>query len=175
VVALRYFNAAGADADGRHGEARAHETHAIPLLLDAALGRRKAFEIFGSRWPTPDGSCVRDYVSITDLARAHVLALTARLEAPFTVCNLGAGAGVSVRELVEAVRRITGRLVPVREAAPRPGDPAMLVADIRHAGRVLGWQPEHSSLDAILSSAWTWRRSHSGGYGALAAPGSAAS
>ncbi len=175
VVALRYFNAAGADADGCHGEARAHETHAIPLLLDTALGRRKAFEIFGKLWPTPDGSCVRDYVSITDLARAHILALTARLDAPFTVCNLGAGAGVSVRELVAAVRQITGRPVPVREAAPRPGDPAMLVADIRHAGQMLGWRPEQSSLDAILSSAWAWRRSHPGGYGALTVPGSAAS
>ncbi len=117
---------------------------------------------------------MRDYVSISDLARAHILALTAPLAAPFTVCNLGAGAGVSVRELVEAVRRMTGRPLIVREAAPRPGDPPVLVADIRRAGAVLGWRPEHSALDEILASAWAWRRSRSAGYGAMA-PGGARS
>lgn len=175
VMALRYFNAAGADADGLHGEARARETHVIPLLLDTALGRRPVFEIFGTRWPTPDGACVRDYVSITDLARAHRLALTAPAPAPFTVCNLGAGAGVSVLELVDAVRAITGRSVSVREAAPRPGDPAVLVADISRAHAVLGWRPGHSALPDILASAWAWRRSHPNGYDAPARAGTAVS
>ncbi|HUH84286.1 MAG TPA: UDP-glucose 4-epimerase GalE, partial [Stellaceae bacterium] len=158
-VALRYFNAAGADPEGEIGEHHDPETHLIPLILDAALGRRPQIDIFGTDYPTPDGSAVRDYIHVTDLAAAHVLALR-YLEAggaPIAL-NLATGQGHSVREVIAAAERITGRPIPRRESARRPGDPAALVADPGRARAVLGWTPRHSDLDTLISTAWNWHR-----------------
>ncbi len=160
-AALRYFNAAGADPDGETGEHHDPETHLIPLVLDAALGRRPAVEIYGTDYPTPDGTAVRDYIHVTDLAEAHVLAL-GHLQAgkPSLALNLGTGRGFSVREVIAAAERVTGRPVAQRESPRRAGDPAMLVADARRAREVLGWIPRFSGLDDILSTAWAWHRRH---------------
>jgi UDP-glucose-4-epimerase GalE len=160
-VALRYFNAAGADPDGEIGEEHDPETHLIPLALDAALGRRAALEIYGTDYPTPDGTPVRDYIHVTDLADAHVRALEHLREGkPSIALNLGTGTGYSVREVLAAAERVTGRAVPRREIGRRPGDPAILVADARRAREVLGWTPRLSGLDDILASAWAWHRQH---------------
>jgi len=158
-VALRYFNAAGADPDGEIGEHHDPETHLIPLILDAALGRRPQIDIFGTDYPTADGSAVRDYIHVTDLAAAHVLALR-YLEAggaPVAL-NLATGQGHSVREVIAAAERVTGRRIPRRESARRPGDPAALVADPGRARAVLGWTPRHSDLDTLIATAWAWHR-----------------
>ena len=158
-AALRYFNAAGADPDGEIGENHDPETHLIPLALDAALGRRAALEIYGTDYPTPDGTAVRDYIHVTDLADAHVLALQhVRAGKPSVALNLGTGTGFSVREVIAATERVTGRKVPHRETARRAGDPAMLVADARRAREALGWTPRLSGLDDILATAWAWHR-----------------
>lgn len=161
-VALRYFNAAGADAQGRIGERHHPETHAIPLAIDAALGRREAFTLFGTDYETPDGTAVRDYVHVSDLADAHVLALDRVLNGPgpaggFEAFNLGLGTGVSVRELVGTIGRMTARPAAPREAARRAGDAASLVADNRRAGAVLGWKPKRD-LETIVASALAWAR-----------------
>lgn len=155
-VVLRYFNAAGADLEGRIGEWHEPETHAIPLAIDVALGRRDHFTIFGGDYDTRDGTAVRDYVHVLDLADAHVLALRHLLAGGATGSfNLGTGHGTTVRELIEGVKRVSGRPLPVVEAPRRQGDAPVLVADNALAKAKLGWAPSHD-LDAILSSAWRW-------------------
>jgi len=155
-TALRYFNAAGADPDGELGEAHSPETHLIPLVLEAAVGRR-SIEIYGDDYPTPDGTCIRDYIHVSDLAEAHVAALRYLFAGGTSkAMNLGTGAGHSVKEVILAAERITGRKAPHRLAPRRPGDPAVLVADPTLAGRVLGWRPQHSTLESIVGSAWAW-------------------
>ena len=159
---LRYFNAAGCDADGEIGEAHDPETHLLPLAIAAAAGNRDGLKIFGTDYPTPDGTFVRDYIHVTDLADAHVRAIGRMLEGGTSeLFNLGAGDGYSVREVIDSVGRIVGTPVPAVEDARRPGDPARLVADISHARDGLGWEPAHSSLDNILTTAWDWYRSKS--------------
>lgn len=155
-ASLRYFNAAGA-TEGR-GEDHPVETHLIPRVLEVAAGRRAAVEIFGTDYPSPDGTCVRDYVHVSDLADAHVLALTALETRPQIVCNLGTGAGFSVREIIDVAQAVTGRPVATKSSARRPGDPAVLVASAQRARDVLSWRPQHSALEDIISSAWQWHQ-----------------
>ena len=158
AVALRYFNAAGADSDGEIGEAHEPETHLIPLALAAAAGDREVLEVYGDDWPTPDGTCVRDYVHVEDLAQAHVLAIARTEAAGFQACNLGVGRGFSIREVLDAVARVTGRTVPIRQAPRRAGDPPTLVAAPGAATEWLGWEPRHIALDSIIDTAWRWYR-----------------
>ena len=156
-ISLRYFNAAGADAQCRAGERHDPEPHVLPLLLQTALGRREHFTILGDDYPTADGTCVRDYIHVTDLAEAHGRALDRLLDGGASqAINLGTGQGLSVRQLIAAAERITGRPVPVKIVPRRPGDPAVLVADASRAAERLGWQPRHSSMDEILGSALAW-------------------
>jgi UDP-arabinose 4-epimerase len=158
-MALRYFNAAGADPDGEIGECHVPETHAIPLLLDVASGAAPDFTIFGDDYPTADGTCIRDYIHVGDLADAHVAALHALLKgAESAVLNLGSGRGNSVRELADATRSATGREVTVRIGPRRPGDPPVLIADASRARRQLGWQPRRSDLATLVKHAWAWRQ-----------------
>lgn len=156
-VALRYFNAAGADLEGELGEEHDPETHLIPLVIKAALGQRPAVEIYGTDYPTPDGTAIRDYIHIVDLADAHVRALE-HLGAggESAELNLGTGRGHSVREVVAGVSRICGGQVPAKDAPRRAGDSAVLVADPAKAHQLLGWRAQHSDLDTIIQSAWTW-------------------
>lgn len=163
VVSLRYFNASGATE--QRGEDHDPETHLIPNVLAAAMGTRDAVEVYGTDYPTADGTAIRDYVHVTDIAEAHLRALDVRIEsgAPLVV-NLGTGTGRSVREVVEAARRVTGRPVPVSEKPRRPGDPPELVAAVARARTVLGWEAAHSSLEEILDSAWRWHQAHPQGY-----------
>jgi UDP-glucose 4-epimerase len=158
-VSLRYFNAAGADADGDFGEDHTPETHLIPLVLDAAAGRRSDVQIYGTDYPTPDGTCLRDYIHVTDLARAHVLALEALMNGRLQsqAINLGTGHGYSVRKVIETVRRVTAREFQVREAGRRAGDPPELVAAADRAKEVLGWTATESDLENIVQTAWNWR------------------
>lgn len=156
-VALRYFNAAGADLEGELGEEHDPETHLIPLVVLAALERRPYVEVFGTDYPTPDGTAIRDYIHIVDLAEAHVLALQYLLAGrESSAMNLGTGEGHSVREVIAAVGRLCQARVPTRDAPRRAGDPPVLVADARRAGKVLGWRPRYPHLDAIVQSAWNW-------------------
>jgi UDP-arabinose 4-epimerase len=158
AVAMRYFNAAGADPEGEIGEAHDPETHLIPLVLEAAAGG-PPLTVFGNDYPTPDGTCIRDYVHVTDLADAHVLACqTMEREGGFRAYNLGTGQGLSNMEIIAAVRRITGRDVPIKMGPRRAGDPPELTADPRKAGRELGWTPRVSSLDDIIDTAWRWHQ-----------------
>lgn len=163
-ASLRYFNVAGA-VDGR-GEAHEPESHLIPLILDVALGRRKSIKIFGKDYPTPDGTCIRDYVHVGDLADAHILAFEGLSMSSRLIYNIGNGQGFSVREVVDSVRRVTGHPIPVVEEPRRPGDPAVLVASSKRIMEELGWKPKFSSLDDIVRSAWTW---HQQRYGAVSA------
>ncbi|MBF0283126.1 MAG: UDP-glucose 4-epimerase GalE [Magnetococcales bacterium] len=158
-AALRYFNAAGGDPAGEIGEAHQPETHLIPLVLDAALGRRPHVAIYGQDYPTPDGSCVRDYIHVDDLAEAHRLAL-AWLErgGESGAFNLGNGQGFSVRQVIETARRVTGREIEAVEAPRRPGDPPFLIGDARRAREILGWTPRRPELETILGDAWRWRQ-----------------
>jgi UDP-glucose 4-epimerase len=160
-ISLRYFNAAGATA--RHGEDHDPETHLVPNVLQVALGRRPAVEVYGTDYPTPDGTAVRDYVHIADIADAHVRALEADFASAVAV-NLGTGAGHSVLAVTEAARRITGRPIPTVPCPRRPGDPSTLVAAPGRAEQLLGWRPRRSRLDEILASAWEWHRTHPSGY-----------
>jgi UDP-glucose 4-epimerase len=154
-VAFRYFNAAGADPSGEIGEIHDPETHLIPAAFEAIHGKRKALEIFGTDYPTPDGTCIRDYIHVTDLADAHVMGLEYLDHGDSTVLNLGTGRGHSVREVLSTIERITGKKVPANESPRRPGDPARLVADPAKAERLLGWKAKYS-LDEIVATAWKW-------------------
>ena len=161
-AALRYFNACGA-LPGR-GEAHQPESHLIPLVLKVALGQRAAASIYGTDYPTPDGTCIRDYIHIADLVSAHQLALEALDNQDRLVYNLGNGSGYSVREVIETARRVTGCPIPVLEAPRRPGDAPRLVASSEKIRRELGWTPQHPDLTDILASAWDWHRNHPQGY-----------
>ena len=160
-VSLRYFNAAGATA--KVGEDHRPETHLIPIVLQVALGQRGYVPLFGNDYPTPDGTCVRDYIHVSDLALAHILALR-RLEVGSGVYNLGNGRGFSNREVIEAARQVTGQPIEVKEEERRPGDPPALVASAEKARAELGWQPKVTSLEEIVQSAWRWHKAHPRGY-----------
>lgn len=160
---LRFFNAAGADPGGHLGEDHSPETHLIPLAIDAALGRRPELVLFGADYPTADGTCIRDYVHVTDLVSAHLAALT-QLGAGSVRYNIGLGRGYSVREVIESVTRIGGRLVPHRIAERRAGDPAMLIADSSRIREETGWRPKYTDLDSIVSTALRWRLAHPHGF-----------
>ncbi len=154
---LRYFNAAGADPEGEIGEDHDPETHLIPLVIQTALGQRRNLKIFGSDYPTPDGTAIRDYIHVTDLAEAHVLAVKQLLAGGTSQCmNLGTGTGASVRQIVDAVERISGRPVSVEETPRREGDPAKLIASADQAADILGWKPRYSDLDTLVSTALNW-------------------
>ena len=153
---LRYFNVAGA-IPGR-GEAHEPESHLIPLILDVALGRRDSIKIFGTDYPTHDGTCIRDYIHVKDLAQAHLLAFDALAEREGMIYNIGNGQGFTVREVIESARRVTGHPIPVMEEPRRPGDPAVLVASSARIKAELGWKPEFAELDAIIASAWDWHQ-----------------
>jgi len=158
-LALRYFNASGADPEGEIGEAHDPETHLIPLVLDAAAGTRAAIDVFGTDYPTRDGTCERDYIHVSDLADAHVQALRYLAEGgQTTAINLGTGEGHTVREVINAVESVTGRPVPRRETGRRAGDPPILVADARRAAKTLGWTPSRSDLPTIVRTAWAWHQ-----------------
>lgn len=161
---LRYFNAAGADEEGRLGEDHAPETHLIPLAIDAALHGRAELQIYGQDYPTPDGSCIRDYIHVADLAAAH-LAVLPQLDAGSVAYNLGNGRGHSVLEVIRVVEQLTGRRVPVRPAARRMGDPASLVASAGRITSAIGWVPRRGNLDTIVRSALSWRSRNPEGYG----------
>jgi UDP-glucose 4-epimerase len=159
-TSLRYFNAAGATE--RCGEDHQPETHLIPLVLEAAQQGRPV-DIFGTDYPTPDGTCIRDYIHVVDLAQAHILALT-RAEPGLRIYNLGNGQGYSVRQVVESARRVTGLALPVREGPRRPGDQVVTVASSQRIRAELGWQPRYPDLDSIIASAWRWKQQHPHGY-----------
>jgi UDP-arabinose 4-epimerase len=163
TIALRYFNAAGADPEGQIGEVHDPETHLIPLVLDAASGRRPHVTVFGTDYDTTDGTCVRDYIHVSDLAEAHVRALEALDHgASSDVYNLGNGQGLSVREIIETAERITGLKVPVRLGERRVGDPAALISDAAKARQDLGWTPKLAGLDEIMRTAWAWHQKAAG-------------
>jgi UDP-glucose 4-epimerase len=161
-AALRYFNACGA-LPGR-GEAHQPESHLIPLVLKVALGQSEAASIFGSDYPTPDGTCIRDYIHVGDLVSAHLLALEALAGQDRLVYNLGSGSGYSVRQVIETARRVTGHPIPAVESPRRPGDAPRLVASSEKMRRELGWAPRHADLGDIIASAWEWHRTHPKGY-----------
>jgi UDP-glucose-4-epimerase GalE len=164
-TALRYFNASGAAADGSIGEDHSPETHLIPLVIQAATSKRPHVEVFGTDYPTPDGTCVRDYIHVEDLAEAHALALAKAEPGAFRAYNLGTGRGYSVREVIRAVEKVTGLTVPVKEAPRRPGDPPELVAHPAKAMKELGWRPRYNELEDIVRTAWEWHRKHPDGFG----------
>jgi len=167
-ASLRYFNAAGASRPDQ-GEAHQPETHLIPRILEVALGRAQHVDIFGVDYPTPDGTCVRDYIHVSDLARAHLLALHALEDAAENssplIYNLGNGHGFSVRQVVEVARKATGHPIPAIESPRRAGDPAVLIASSEKIRRDLGWQPKYLDLETIVESAWQWHSTHPDGYG----------
>jgi UDP-glucose 4-epimerase len=166
---LRYFNAAGADPAGRLGEDHTPETHLIPLVIDAALGRRDALTVFGRDYPTPDGTCIRDYVHVTDLCDAHLRALR-RLDQGSVTYNVGSGTGHSVLEVVAAVEKVSGRKVPLQFGARRAGDPAVLVAASNLLRLETGWMPRFAALEDIVRTAYAWRQEHPNGYAGSAPP-----
>jgi UDP-glucose 4-epimerase len=163
-ASLRYFNVAGAGTftlngkDEVYGEAHEPESHLIPLILDVALGRRQSIKIFGKDYPTHDGTCIRDYIHVQDLADAHLLALAALKDRDRVIYNIGNGQGFTVREVIDSVRRVTGKPIPVDECARRAGDPAVLVASSEKIKQELGWNPNFANLDAIVASAWQWHQ-----------------
>ena len=160
-VCLRYFNAAGADPDGQLGERHEPETHLVPLVLQAASGRRAAISVFGTDYDTPDGTCIRDYIHVSDLCDAHLLALQRLLGgAPSARYNLGNGTGFSVKQVIDTTRRVTGRPIEVRYEPRRPGDPARLVADSTLARHELGWSPQRAALETIVADAWGWEQKY---------------
>lgn len=165
-ISLRYFNAAGADPSGLIGEDHTPEHHLIPLIIQAALGQRPDVKIFGTDWSTPDGTCVRDYIHVTDLAQAHLLGLDALRDGKSTTAyNLGNGNGYSVMEVVKMVEKVSGRQVKAIPSDRRPGDPAVLVASSKKISAELGWKPAFPDLESIVSSAWNWQNAHPDGYG----------
>jgi UDP-glucose 4-epimerase len=158
-ISLRYFNAAGADPEGELGEAHDPETHLIPRILEVALGEQPSIEIYGLDYDTPDGTCIRDYIHVTDLAQAHILALEALLNGHSSrVYNLGNQRGFSVKEVVEAAREVTGHPIPTKESPRRPGDPPVLVAGSERIKNELGWKPQYDDLKTILETAWDWMK-----------------
>jgi UDP-glucose 4-epimerase len=163
-AALRYFNAAGAASTGDLGEDHDPESHLIPIVLQVALGQRAKIMIFGDDYPTPDGTCIRDYVHVLDLAAAHLAALDRITPGRGIKCNLGTGRGYSVKQVIDACRQITGHAIPAETAARRPGDPPKLVADARLARELLGWTPRYETIESIVETAWAWHRSHPQGY-----------
>ncbi len=163
-MSLRYFNASGAAADGTLGEDRNPEYHLIPVVLQVPLNQRPKVQIFGTDYPTPDGTTVRDYVHVEDLARAHLLALEQIEEGTAQACNVGTGWGTSVREVIEAARRVTRHAIPTKEADRREGDPAELYADPTLIKQTLNWEPEYTRIEEIVESAWQWHKNHPGGY-----------
>ena len=170
AIALRYFNAAGADPEGELGEDHDPEIHVIPRAIDAAMGR-SSFQVFGDDYPTPDGTCLRDYVHVNDLASAHVLAVDSlRNGAPSNAYNLGNGRPTSVRDVLASVERVTGRRVPFELGPRREGDPAVLFASSERIKRELGWRPELEDLDVIIETAWRWREAHPRGYAGSVSP-----
>ncbi len=164
-ISLRYFNAAGADPGGLIGEDHTPETHLVPLALRTALGKQEQVRVYGTNHPTPDGTCLRDYVHVSDLAQAHLLAARSLLDGGQSgIYNLGAQKGVSVLEIIDMARKITGRPIPVKHTLPRPGDPAVLVACAQKAMDELGWKPRYTDPEAIIATAWKWHKSHPNGY-----------
>lgn len=166
-VLLRYFNAAGASPDGSHGEDHRPETHLLPLALQTVLGQRDKLEVYGKDYPTPDGTCIRDYVHVEDLAQAHELAIRTTTDArPETgrIFNIGTGTGHSVLEVLRTLERVTGKPIPFDMAPRRPGDTARLVASSERIRKELGWKPRYEELDRIAASAWEWHRTHPEGY-----------
>jgi UDP-arabinose 4-epimerase len=158
-ISLRYFNAAGADPDGETGESHDPETHLIPLVLDAVAGLRPEIVVYGDDYGTPDGTCIRDYIHVTDLADAHVLALAAlEAGAKTTAYNLGNGRGFSVKEVIDTARQVTGREILVRMGSRRPGDPPRLVGDATRIRQELGWRPQHADLADMIGTAWKWHQ-----------------
>ncbi|MBN2566857.1 UDP-glucose 4-epimerase GalE [Candidatus Woesearchaeota archaeon] len=165
-VSLRYFNAAGALPDGSLGEDHDPESHLIPLVIRAAMGKRRSISVFGTDYPTPDGTCVRDYIHVLGLADAHIRALAYLERHPGAhAFNVGTGKGLSVKEIIGAVKRVTRKDFAVEQAPRRPGDPPELVADPGNIGRELGWTPAHSRIDDIVASAWKWHSTHPDGFG----------
>ena len=163
-AALRYFNASGAAAESPIGEDHEPETHLIPVVLQVALGQRESIKIFGDDYPTPDGTCVRDYIHVDDLATAHVAALEKLGPGSQLKLNLGTGNGASVLEVIEACRKVTGHAIPAEVEARREGDPPQLVADPSQAKEVLGWEAKHKDIEQIVASAWGWHQAHPQGY-----------
>jgi UDP-glucose 4-epimerase len=164
-VSLRYFNACGAHPSAKIGEAHNPETHLIPLILQVANGKLKAISVFGTDYPTKDGSCVRDYIHVLDLAQAHILAVKYLAGGNASdIFNLGNGLGHTVLEVIDATRKVTGHAIPVELGERRAGDPATLVASSEKAKRVLGWKPAHADIEEIIASAWNWHKSHPEGF-----------
>lgn len=163
-AALRYFNASGATPDGDLGEDHDPESHLIPIVLQVALGQREFITVFGNDYPTPDGTCIRDYIHVDDLASAHLAALDRLTLGQGLKLNLGTGRGYSVREVIDACRKVSGREIPERTGPRRPGDPPELVADARLAQRVLEWQPRYQDIESIVATAWRWHSTHPNGY-----------
>lgn len=163
-AAMRYFNASGARADGSIGEDHTPETHLIPLVIQAAVGRRPHIEVFGTNYPTPDGTCIRDYIHVEDLAEAHLLALEKLQPGKGLHYNLGIGKGYSVREVIHAVEEVTGFKVPVKEGPRRSGDPPELIASSARIQQELGWRPKYTDLESIVATAWKWHQAHPKGY-----------
>lgn len=164
-VALRYFNAAGAHLSGKIGEAHNPETHLVPVILQVPNGKRDAVSVFGEDYDTKDGTCVRDYIHVTDLSAAHVLALDYLLKGgESNVFNLGNGVGFTVKEVIETARKVTDHAIPAQMSPRRAGDPAQLVASSEKAKKTLGWQPKYNDLETIISTAWTWHKNHPNGY-----------
>jgi len=163
-TALRYFNVAGCAADGSLGEDHDPETHLIPVLLQAALGRRDKVTVFGTDYPTPDGTCIRDYIHVEDLCAAHIVAMEALQPGDTRFYNLGIGKGYSVKEVIDAANRVIGEQLPIEYGARRPGDPAMLFANAEKIQAELGWTARYTDIDRIVASAWNWFKNHPNGY-----------
>ncbi len=164
-AALRYFNACGASSDGSIGEDHSPETHLIPIVLQVALGQRPNVAVFGTDYPTPDGTCIRDYIHVEDLADAHVKALEAIEPGSGLIYNVGTGSGFSVRQVIDACRRVTGQPIPTVEKPRRAGDPPTLVASSETIRKDLGWSPRFTEIEPIVASAWSWHKAHPRGYG----------
>lgn len=164
-VSLRYFNACGAHVSGKIGEAHSPETHLIPLILQVPLGQREYISIFGDDYDTSDGTCIRDYIHVTDLAQAHILAVDYLMKGnESNIFNLGNGVGFTVKEVIDTARKVTGHEIPARIAERRAGDPARLIASSDKARQVLLWKPEHADLEEIISTVWNWHKNHPNGY-----------
>ncbi|MEA4972094.1 MAG: UDP-glucose 4-epimerase GalE [Candidatus Metalachnospira sp.] len=164
-VSLRYFNACGADESGAIGEDHNPESHLIPIILQVPNGKREFVSIFGTDYPTPDGTCIRDYIHVTDLAQAHILAVKYLIAGGESdIFNLGNGVGFSVREVIETARKVTGHPIPEKETPRRAGDPAQLIASSDKAKKILGWKPEHDSIEEIIASAWNWHKNYPEGF-----------